>query len=161
MDNFRVLKRMILTILAIALISIGFGKVAYAKNSDDILGQWMIYDELDGKYVATIEFKKNSKNNTYFAQVVKQGTTHSDYRTTCADCPKPFTGKPIEGIIMVWNMKADPKDEHKFVDGYGLDPWNGDYFQGSARLSGDALRVRGSMLGASWLSQHFTWKRAK
>lgn len=144
--------------VSMTLMALTIGNV-YAKNSDDILGKWKIISHLDGSDKATLIFRKNKKNNTYYAQIINQ----KDKRKICVKCPHPFTNKPIKGMVMVWNAKPTKKNPYLYNGGYGINPWGGRMFQGELRLSKNKnmLKVRGFPLETKWVSQSFTWLRVK
>lgn len=130
-----------------------------AKNADDVLGKWKIISHLDGTDKAIVEFRKNKKNNTYYSVILSQ----KDKRKTCIKCPKPFKGKKIKGMVMVWNAKATKKNPHVYKGGFGINPWGGRMFQGEFKLSrnGDILKVKGYPLETKLVSRSFTWLRVK
>lgn len=131
----------------------------FAKSADDVLGKWKIISHLDGTEKAIVEFKKNTKKNTYYSVILSQNSTQK----TCEKCPKPFKGKRIKGMVMVWNAKPTQKNPHVYKGGYGINPWGGRMFQGEFRLSksGDILKVKGYPLGTKLVSRSFTWLRVK
>lgn len=146
---------------ASAALIMAYSASAIAITYDDVLGKWETKDEHTGAYVSTVEFKKNPKNGTYYAQVIDHNPKYRNYRENCDKCPKPFTGKPIKGIVMIWNMKPVAGKPGEFDSGYGINPWTGQVFQGSAVVTGNILRLRGGLLGAGWLGKNFTWTRSK
>lgn len=137
---------------------------AAKPKADAIIGKWKVFSHINGKLVATIEMKKNPKNNTYYARIVSQTKTHTDYTKICNNCPKPFTKKPVIGMTMLWNLKAKNPNKAEYTGGYGIDPWKGKMFQGSAKVTGKngkLLKLRGSPIETRWVGQTFTFIRAK
>lgn len=133
---------------------------SWAKNADDIVGKWKVISHLNGSEKAVVRIGKNKKNNTYYAQILSQ----TDRKKTCYKCPKPFTKKPIKGMMMVWNAKPTKRNAHVYKGGYGINPWNGRMFQGEFRLTGrnkDILKVKGFPLETKVVSRSFTWLRIK
>lgn len=154
------MKKVTQLVCSASLVALGLSaNTAMAKNADDVLGKWKIISHLDGTDKAIVEFRKNKKNNTYYSVILSQ----KDKRKTCINCPKPFTGKPIKGMVMVWNAKPTANNPHHYKGGYGINPWGGRMFQGEFRLSksGNILKVKGFPLETKVVSSSFTWLRTK
>ncbi|MEY2862905.1 MAG: hypothetical protein RLY58_612, partial [Pseudomonadota bacterium] len=81
-------------------------------------------------------------------------------KTFCQNCPPPYTNKPILGLKILWDLKADPKREQTYTGGSILDPLNGKLYSAKARLSTDGRRlsIRG-YLGISMLGRTPIWIR--
>lgn len=153
------MKKLIM-VLATAITFLFATVTTWAKNPDDIIGKWKVISHLDGSEKAIVRISRNKKNNTYYARILKQ----SDKKQTCFKCPKPFTNKPIKGMIMVWNAKPTAKNPHLYKGGYGINPWNGRMFQGEFRLSGsrgNVLKLKGFPLETTVVSRSFVWLRVK
>lgn len=149
-----------MTVLATASTFLFVSMATWAKSADDIIGKWKVISHLDGAERAIVKIDRNKKNNTYYARIIKR----DDKRHICYKCPKPFTDKPIKGLIMVWNVKPTKKNPHYYKGGYGINPWNGRMFQGEFRLSGkrkDILRLKGFPLESKVVSSSFTWLRVQ
>ena len=96
------------------------------------------------------------------ALVVDNGNFFQSPLTQCKNCPAPFTNKPIIGLNILQNFKADPAQPNHFIDGMVLDPRAGKIYHGKARLNanGNKLTLRG-YIGISLIGRSQTWIRQK
>ena len=85
-------------ILAAALASLAFS--ASAQNSP--IGKWKTLDDKTGKAMTITEVYE-AKNGTLAAKIVE----NLGLPATCANCSDEHKGKPIVGMVTLWNLKAN------------------------------------------------------
>lgn len=138
-------------------------KTKKAKSSDDILGDWSIHDDVYHYERAIGRMYKDKKSGTYYMKVVYNNTKGIEPYTICNNCPGRFKGKPIKGIVMMWNLKPSKRNPHKFEGAYGLDPYSGTMFRGTMRLSrnGNTMHVRATPLEVTFVGKRFVFQRSK
>ena len=85
-------------ILAAALASLAFS--ASAQNSP--IGKWKTLDDKTGK-VMTVSEIYETKNGTLAAKIVEAVGVPA----TCTTCSGDHKGKPIVGMVTLWNLKAN------------------------------------------------------
>lgn len=149
--------------LAVALFVVAQPAVAKkAKHADDIMGDWTIIDDVYGGVRAIGRISKDRKGN-YIMRVVHNNLKIQDPKTHCYKCPKPFTGKPIKNILMMWNAKPVKGKPYKYKGAYGLDPYSGALFRGTMTLSNNknTLKIRATPLEVSFVGKHFIFIRKK
>lgn len=134
-------------------------------KADDILGVWQTYDDKTGNPKALIEIKYIPKTKSYIGRIKKvtpaAGYTPKKY---CQNCPKPFTNKKIEGMMVFWNLKPRYKNG-KFKDldnGYLIDPLSGKIYRFKIQLSSNKriLKTRG-YVGVALIGRSQTWRKVK
>lgn len=139
-----------------------------AKSHDPILGDWQTFDDKTNAKRTIIRMYHNKKNNTYYGQIIKRfknipGMTQSD---TCVNCPKPFTKKPIKGMVVLWNLKKQPNASRGatvYTGGHAIDPESGKMYRVKARVSksGKTLVGIGYIDGLSVFSRKQRWIKDK
>ena len=139
---------------SIALLSLTVMGHAFALELNNT--QWKTIDDETGKPKALVEFKKLS-NGTYTATVKKLIDPNAN--KICSKCSGAQQGKPVEGLTIVQNLKAESAT--KFDGGSITDPKSGKTYKMKAEVSpdGQRLQVRGYM-GVSVLGRNQTWYRA-
>ena len=151
-------------LIAICLLSFS-SSLSWANANDPILGYWRTIDDATGFAKAIVHIQK-AQNNSYIATVVatveRPDYTPAEY---CRDCPAPFTDRKIIGLPIMWNLKSSDQaarnNEKRYVDAYVIDPLNGKFYQGEARVSRDGRRLtmRGHIIGIPFLGRTQTWLR--
>lgn len=84
-------------LLALSLLAAAF--TASAQNPSPI-GRWKTLDDETGKPMTITEVYE-AKNGTLAARIVE----NLGLPPTCADCSGQYKGKPIVGIVTLWNLK--------------------------------------------------------
>ena len=88
-------------ILAAALASLSFAATAQHSVTSPV-GKWKTLDDKTGK-VMTISEVYEAKNGTLAAKIVE----NLGLPATCSDCSGPHKGKPMVGMVTLWNLKAN------------------------------------------------------
>lgn len=87
----------ILMPLALTLLAASFTASA---ESPSPVGRWKTLDDETGKPMTISEVYK-TQNGTLAAKIVE----NLGLPPTCADCSGAYKGKPIVGIVTLWNLK--------------------------------------------------------
>lgn len=138
-------------ILAGLLASVAFS--ASAQNLASPVGKWKTLDDKSGKPMTITEVYE-AKNGTLAAKIVE----NLGLPATCANCSDEHKGKPIVGMVTLWNLK-DNKDG-TWGGGSGYKPSEDREFKAkSIKLieGGKKLEVKGCV---SIICRTATWVRA-
>lgn len=143
----------------IFLIFSSFTSVAFAETLFE--GKWRSIDDRLGYSQALIEIKQaaDGKLEGYILKLLPRpdGVKPPEY---CSKCTGEFKDKPITGLRFMWDVKIDPNNPKRAVDGRALDPFTGRFYRGSARLiAGDNRMVLRGYVGISLLGRSQTWIR--
>ncbi|TXJ05542.1 MAG: DUF2147 domain-containing protein [Acinetobacter sp.] len=143
-------KKLMSALLLSAMTSLAF--------ANDITGLWQTVDDKTGAPKGQVEIRKEA-NGTYVGKVVKI-TPRAGYtpKTTCVDCPAPYTNKPILGLDVLTGLKHS--EGNNYSKGRILDPNSGKVYSMKAKLSsnGNRLTLRG-YVGVSVLGRTQIWIR--
>lgn len=138
-----------------------------AKNKistpDAILGKWTVLDSRTGLPRGILDARKDKNGNYYFVNVKSIDPKGVKSNTHCDKCPKPFKGKKVVGMTLLWNIKPVAGKLGQYKSAYGIDPKSGRLFRGSMKLrrNGDILKIRATPLDTSVLFQTMVWVRKK
>ena len=143
-------KQLISALLLSAMTSFAF--------ANDIAGLWQTIDDKTGAPKGQVEIRQEA-NGTYVGKIVKI-TPRAGYtpKTTCVDCPAPYTNKPILGLDTLTGLKHS--SGNNYTGGRILDPNTGKVYSMKAKLStsGKRLTLRG-YVGVSALGRNQVWIR--
>jgi uncharacterized protein (DUF2147 family) len=137
-------------ILAGLLASVAFA--ATAQNNASPLGKWKTLDDKTGKPMTITEVYM-AKNGTMAAKIVE----NLGLPATCADCSGDHKGKPMVGMVTLWNLK---EKDGVWGGGNGYKPSEDREFSAkSIRLidGGKKLEVKGCV---AFICRTATWVRA-
>ena len=137
-------------ILAGLLASVAFS--ASAQNATSPIGKWKTLDDKSGKAMTITEVYE-AKNGTLAAKIVE----NLGLPATCADCSDEHKGKPMVGMLTLWNLKANKDGTWA---GSGYKPSEDREFKAkSVKLieGGKKLEVKGCV---SIICRTATWVRA-
>ncbi len=135
--------------------------MAFAQAAD-LNGVWQTVDDKTGYVRAHVRISQ-AADGSYTGTIIKDFPAPGEPPLTqCKNCPAPFTNKPIIGLNILQNFKADPAQPNHFIDGMVLDPRAGKIYHGKARLNanGNKLTLRG-YIGISLIGRSQTWIRQK
>lgn len=143
--------------------------VSHADASDPVVGKWQTFDDRTGAKRAIIQISYNAKKDTYYGKIIKRNYLSNDGSgiksyDRCNNCPKPFTNKKVDDLVVLWNLKkSNTTSKFPYKGGYILDPTRGRIYhlQGEVSKSGNALKGRASLLGAKGIGRKQTWMRVK
>lgn len=137
--------------LLILLFFLGGMAIIHAQS---MVGKWKTVDDKTGIEKSIVEiFEKDGK---YFGKVLKI-LNPEKAKGTCDKCPGADKGKPIQGLVIIRDMK---KDGNELSGGKIIDPESGKEYKCHIKLNGsNKLDVRG-FLGISLVGRTQTWIRA-
>ena len=96
----------------------------------------------------------------YTGKVEKILTDKTDAR--CTECSDERKGQPVQGMVILRDIKLDPDDKTQWIGGDILDPNNGKVYKVRIKSAdgGKKLEVRG-YIGAPLLGRTQTWTRVE
>lgn len=163
------MKRPLFAVLSFFVLLFSMSTVHAASKSEvkNIEGVWQSYDDKTGYKKGQVEIKYDKKTKSYIGRIIKI-TPAPGYKpkTHCVNCPKPFTGQKIEGMMVIWSLKPQFKSNGKFTGqydkGYLIDPTSGKVYRFKAAVSRNKkiLKVRG-YIGMALMGRNQTWTRVK
>ena len=137
-------------ILAGLLASVAFS--ASAQNATSPIGKWKTLDDKTGKPMTITEVYE-AKNGTLAAKIVE----NLGLPATCADCSDEHKGKPMVGMLTLWNLKANK--DGTWGGGSGYKPSEDREFKAKSVTlvdGGKKLEVKGCV---AFICKTATWVR--
>ena len=123
------------------LLTAGLALGISASAADQLNNtKWTTYND-SGKPDAVIQF--NESNGKLSAKIVEVLDPRATNKTVCDTCKGKFKNKPLTGATVLWDLKADPNNPNKYIDGKGIEPETGMTFSGKAEFKGNTLQLRG------------------
>ena len=121
-------------------------------------GVWKTIDDATAKEKSLVRIVES--NGVYSGKVEKLLDPDSPKDATCKDCKDERKDKPVVGMTIIRNVKANAEDKTVFDGGDILDPNNGKVYRVRLRPfdDGKKLEVRG-YLGPFYRNQ--TWLRVE
>jgi uncharacterized protein (DUF2147 family) len=140
----------IATLLALPLLAFSMSAMAA-----DAAGRWKTIDDKTGKVKSIVEISK-AANGTYSGKVVEVLYSERGPNPVCDKCSGSNKNKPVKGMTILWNLKADGANE--WSGGTILDPANGKTYKSKAELQagGNKLDVSGCI---AFICRAQTWVR--
>lgn len=126
----------------------------------ELAGLWQEFDDQTGKVEALIRIGKTAAG-TYEGTIEKLvPDVPANAARLCSSCQGGLRNKPLLGLRILSDMKRE--DEMNFDGGEIVDPDDGKVYRCHIRLSedGKSMEVTG-YIGAKWLGQSETWRRAE
>lgn len=153
-------------ISAVFLLFFGL-QYAQALEAEDLTGTWQSFDDKTNLKKGQVKFYYHEKTKSYVGKIIKV-TPAPGYKPKkyCDKCPKPFTGKKVEGMTVIWHLKPMLDENGKFTGkydkGYLLDPVSGKIYRVKVDLgrSKHYIQVRG-YLGVNFVGRTQRWLRIK
>jgi uncharacterized protein (DUF2147 family) len=144
------LNKSIATLLALPLLAFSMSAMAA-----DATGRWKTIDDKTGKVKSIVEISK-AANGTYSGKVVEVLYSERGPNPVCDKCSGSNKNKPVKGMTILWNLKADGANE--WSGGTILDPANGKTYKSKAELQagGNKLDVSGCI---AFICRAQTWVR--
>lgn len=124
--------------------------------AQSVVGVWKNVDDEDGKVKSHLEvYKEDGMIHARVKKILENATI-----TTCIKCKGERKDQDIEGMVIMWDMKPEKK-ENKYKGGKILDPKNGKTYSCKIELkSPDVLKVRG-YIKAPLFGRTQEWYRVK
>ncbi len=118
---------------------------AHPALANDALGKWTTFDDETNEAKSVIEvYEEGATLSARIVSVLKK----EEPNPKCGACKDELKDQPIEGLRIVWDMKADGEE---WKGGRILDPDNGKIYKAKMSLDEDededgaVLLVRGSL----------------
>ncbi|SDQ40000.1 DUF2147 domain-containing protein [Pseudoxanthomonas sp. CF125] len=142
--------KLIATLLVLPLLALSVSAIAA-----DATGRWKTIDDKTGKVKSIVEISK-AANGTYSGKVVEVLYSERGPNPVCDKCSGSNKNKPVKGMTILWNLKADGANE--WSGGTILDPANGKTYKSKAELQagGNKLDVSGCI---AFICRAQTWVR--
>ena len=142
--------KLIATLLVLPMLALSVSAMAA-----DATGRWKTIDDKTGKVKSIVEISK-AANGTYSGKVVEILYSERGPNPACDKCSGTNKNKPIKGMTILWNLKADGANE--WSGGTILDPANGKTYKSKAELQagGNKLDVSGCV---AFICRAQTWVR--
>jgi len=142
--------------LAAACLFACAGVPAYAQSTP--AGLWKTVDDATRKEKSLVRIVET--NGVYTGKVEKITDPDAPKDAICKDCSDDRKDKPVVGMTIIRNVKANGEDKAVFDGGDILDPNNGKVYRVRLRPfdEGRKLEVRG-YLGPFYRNQ--TWQRVE
>ena len=143
--------------LAVACLLAGAALGAAAQATSPA-GLWRTIDDSSKKDKSLVRIVET--NGVYTGKVEKITDPDAPKDATCKDCSDDRKDKPVVGMTIIRNVKANGEDKAVFDGGDILDPNNGKVYRVRLRPfdEGRKLEVRG-YLGPFYRNQ--TWQRVE
>lgn len=125
---------------------------AFAQSS--AVGRWKTIDDETGKVKAIVEINQTADGKLQGKVVEVLNSAHGP-NPVCDKCKGANKGKPVEGMIILWNLKPDGNE---WSGGTILDPKNGKTYKSKAELmdGGTKLGVSGCI---AFICRQQVWVR--
>ena len=137
------------------IFSIIFMMIPFAAAlAQDVIGKWKLEDG-----TAIVEVYKSG--DVYNGKIVWLSEPTEEDGTPAKDTNNPdpkLRSREILGLNMLHGLK---KDGSKYAGGKIYDPGNGKTYNCSMQVSGDVLKVRGSLDARGLLGRTMDWFRVK
>ena len=118
------------------------------------VGIWKTIDDEDGTVKSHVSIYES--NGKLFGKVIK---LINPEKTICSECKGEKKDKPIEGMIIMWDLQQD--QSYLWKGGKILDPKNGKEYKCKIELEDtNTLKVRG-FIGFSLLGRTQIWYRVE
>jgi uncharacterized protein (DUF2147 family) len=139
-------------VLATCLLPFTAARADAQPNSP--LGLWKTIDDKTGAPRAIVRIYE--KDGKLFGKIVSNLTPGGAPNPVCSVCKDERKNQPIQGLVMIRNMKADG-GEYSGED--LLDPDNGSVYRCKMHVEGGTRLVVRGYLGISLLGRTQTWER--
>ncbi len=131
------------------LLSVGLIFSVAASAADQLDNtRWTTYNDA-GQPDGVLQFTDN--NGVISAKIVEILDPRAKGQKVCTDCKGKFKNKSLTGATVLWDLKPDPSNPNKYIDGKGIEPETGMTFSGKGELNGNTFKLRGykgiSLLG--------------
>jgi uncharacterized protein (DUF2147 family) len=150
--------RFVAGVLLVAVLGLCAGLGTARSDEPTPVGRWTTIDDKTGKPSSVVQiWDEGGKLKGKVESLVVQPGEDPDPK--CTKCEGELKGKPITGMVILWDLARDGK---RWTGGRILDPDEGSVYRCRVELvdGGAKLDVRG-YLGISLLGRTQTWIRAR
>ncbi|KRE95009.1 hypothetical protein ASG87_17185 [Frateuria sp. Soil773] len=144
-------------LLAMATALLSCSGLAWAA-SDTPAGSWKVIDGDTGNATAIVQLSEvDGELRGMVSRVLQSG---GGAHPVCAKCRGKLQDQPIEGMVFLWNLRKDDKNDKEWTGGKLLDTDNGKVYKAKLELSdgGRKLELR-RYSGLSMLGHSQEWQR--
>lgn len=140
--------------LSACLLLLALPFACFAQSSGPI-GRWKTIDDETGKPKSIVEIYKTT-SGTLAGKVVEILQSDDGPSPLCDKCSGSNRNKPIKGMVILWNLKAD--GENHWSGGTVLDPAKGKTYKSKIELRPDGRKL--DMSGCiAFICRAQTWVR--
>ncbi len=135
-------------------IAVAFGA---APSAESPVGRWQTFDDHTKAPRGVVRIYE--QDGRLFGRIERSADANADH-AVCAVCTDERHGQPIDGLVIIRDMRRSADDPLEWSGGDILDPDDGKVYRFRMRLAdhGATLVARG-YLGVSLLGRTQTWKR--
>ena len=133
------------------VLGVAFGAGLAAAAESPAIGTWKTIDEKSGKVVSEVQLSEQGGKLVGKITGLTEPTDKAGKPKTCTACKGEDKDKPIIGLVIVKDLKADGD---RFKGGTILDPEDGKIYKAEIWTEDGKLKVRG-YLGVFYKTQ--TW----
>ena len=139
--------------LSFALFLLTLPLASFAQNSP--VGRWKTIDDETGKPKSVVDIYKTT-SGTLAGKVFEILQSDDGPNPLCDKCSGSNRNKPIKGMVILWNLKAD--GENRWNGGTVLDPAKGKTYRSKIELhpNGRKLDMSGCI---AFICRAQTWIR--
>ncbi len=141
--------------LLTALVALPLLGLSLSASAADAIGRWKTIDDKTGDVKSIVEIYKTT-SGTLAGKVVDVLKSDKGPNPVCDECTGDRHNKPIKGMVILWNLKAD--GANAWSGGTILDPANGKTYKSKMALQpgGNKLDVSGCI---AFICRAQTWVR--
>ena len=136
----------------LTLLSFMFVSTIFAAPQS-VTGKWKTIEDEKKKAKSIVEVYE--QGGKVFGKIVEL-LTPGDKGKTCTACTGGDKNKPIEGLVIIKNLKPDGDE---YAGGTIMDPKNGKVYKCKMKRNGNKLEVRG-FIGFSLMGRTQVWQKA-
>lgn len=160
---------MLHTVLCLFLGMYSLGVHASTDIPDPIIGDWQTFDDSTGGKRAVVRISYNLETESYVGRIIERNSTEKvltglKLKDTCDQCPKPFKGKKVKGMVVLWGLKKNDKSKKfPYNSGFIIDPNTGYIYGLEANVSKNkrVLYGRGHLQKMKGISRKQQWLRVR
>lgn len=141
--------------MRLALLSLLFAALPLAVSAQDASpeGRWKTIDDETGKVKSIVEITR-AADGTLQGKVVEVLSSDKGPNPTCDKCKGANKDKPIEGMTILWGLKADGDE---WTGGTVLDPAKGKTYKAKLEMiAPDRLGMSGCI---AFFCRQQVWER--
>jgi len=140
-------------LLAMALAT----RLSFAVEAESPVGRWITFD--DHTHTARGIVRIFEQDGKLFGRIER--AADRDDHEVCVACPDERKGQPLNGLVIIRNMRRGVDDPQAWEGGDVLDPETGKIYRLKWRLEGrGASLVVHGYIGLSLIGRSQTWARA-
>lgn len=140
---------------SLSICMVLFAAASEAQSPASAVGRWKTIDDATGKAKSIVEIYQ-AKDGRLAGKVVDVLDLKDGPNPTCGKCTGGNHGKPINGLVILWGLRADGAGQ--WSGGRVLDPENGKDYKAKLELL-DGGRKLGMSGCIAFLCRQQVWLR--